>query len=412
MRAFQTLALPSEARDRYLAVLAPVPLGTETVPLEEALDRVLAADLVAGEDLPPFDRSTVDGFAVRAADTAGAGESAPVRLRLSGQVRMGQAAGVQVRPGEAVGVPTGGMLPPGADAVVMQEHVGVAGATLEVYRAVRPGENVLPRGEDVRAGSVVLRAGRRLRPQDLGILAGLGHSRVLVRRRPLVAITSSGDEVVPPDRPLRPGQVRDMNTYTLSGLVHRAGGVPARFPILPDDLPAVEAWLRAAVEVHDVVLVSGGSSVGERDVVADAIRALGPPGVVVHGVAIRPGKPTVLAVAGGRPVIGLPGNPVSAMVIFDVFVRPVLAALLGLAEELRPGARVRARAARALVGPAEREEHARVALEARGEDLWAHPLPAQSGLLTSMVRADGIVIVPPGARVDAGEPVEVEPLED
>lgn len=411
MRAFRTLALPSEARDRYLAVLAPAPLGTETVALEDALDRVLAADLVAGEDLPPFDRSTVDGFAVRAGDTTAAGDSAPVRLRLSGQVCMGQASGVQVGPGEAAGVPTGGMLPPGADAVVMQEHVRVDGATLEVRRAVRPGENVLRRGEDVRAGSVVLRAGRRLRPQDLGILAGLGHSRVLVRRRPAVAIASSGDEVVPPERPLRPGQIRDMNTYTLSGLVHRAGGVPVRFPILPDDLPAVEAWLRRAVEAHDVVLVSGGSSVGERDVVAGAIRALGPPGVVVHGVAIRPGKPTVLAVAGGRPVIGLPGNPVSAMVVFDVFVRPVLGALLGLAEEPRPGARVRARAARPLLGPAEREEHARVALEARGEELWAHPHPAQSGLLTSMVRADGIVIVPPGGRVDVGEPVEVRLLE-
>jgi len=412
MRAFQTLVRPSEARDRYLAVLKPVPLGTETVPLEEALDRVLAADLVAEEDLPPFDRSTVDGFAVRAADTAGAGDSRPVRLRLSGEVRMGQLAGVEVRPGEAAGVPTGGMLPPGADAVVMQEHVRVAGTTLEVHREVRSGENVLPRGEDVRAGSVVLRAGRRLRPQDLGILAGLGHSRALVRRRPKVAVTSSGDEVVPPDRPLRPGQVRDMNTYTLSGLVHRAGGVPVGYPILPDDLQAVEAWLRRAVEAHDVVLVSGGSSVGERDLVADAIRALGPPGIVVHGVAIRPGKPTVLAVAGGRPVIGLPGNPVSAMVIFEVFARPVLAALLGLAEEPRFGARVRARAARALVAPPEREEHARVALEARGEVLWAHPLPAQSGLLTSMVRADGIVIVPPGVRVDTGGPVEVELLED
>ncbi|MDQ7849957.1 MAG: molybdopterin molybdotransferase MoeA [Armatimonadota bacterium] len=412
MRAFRTLALPSEARDRYLAVLAPAPLGTETVPLEEALDRILAADLVAGEDLPPFDRSTVDGFAVRAADTAGAGEAAPVRLRLSGEVHMGQAAGAQVRPGEAVRVPTGGMLPPGADAVVMQEDVRADGATLEVRRALRPGENVLPRGEDVPAGSVVLRAGRRLRPQDLGILAGLGHSRVLVRRRPTVAIASSGDEVVPPDRSPRLGQVRDMNTYTLGGLVQRAGGVPVRFPILPDDLSAVESWLRTAVEAHDVVLISGGSSVGERDVVPEAIRALGPPGIVVRGVAIRPGKPTVLAVAGTRPVIGLPGNPVSAMVIFDVFVRPVLARLLGLAEDPRPGVRIRARAARALVAPAEREEHARVALEARGEDLWAHPLPAQSGLLTSMVRADGIVIVPAGARVDVGEPVEVELLED
>ncbi len=324
---------------------------------------------------------------------------------------MGDATALQVRAGETVRVPTGGMLPAGADAVVMQERTHLLGETVEVHRPVRPGENMISRGEDVRAGDAVLRAGRRLRPQDLGILAGLGHARVTVRLRPTVAIISSGDEIVPPDHPAGPGQIRDMNTFTLSGLVRRAGGIPVPLPILPDDLLAVQAALRRAVEAHDVVLVSGGSSVGERDVVVDAIPALGPPGVIVHGVAIRPGKPTVLAAAGSRPVIGLPGNPVSAMVIFDVFVRPVLAALLGITKERHPGARVRARAGRAITAPAEREDHVRVALEARGGELWAQPLPAKSGLLTSMVRADGIVVVPPGGRIAEGETVEVDLLE-
>ncbi len=411
MRVFTTLLSPAEARARYLAALSPAPLGTETVPLDQALDRVLAADLVAGEDLPPFDRSTVDGFAVRATDVEQGGESAPARLRLVGEVRMGDATALRLGAGETVRVPTGGMLPAGADAVVIQERTRVLGEVVEVHRPVRPGENMISRGEDVRAGDTVLRAGRRLRPQDLGILAGLGHARVAVRLRPTVAIISSGDEIVPPDRPAGPGQIRDMNTFSLGGLVRHAGGIPVPFPILPDDLATVHGALRRAVEAHDIVLISGGSSVGEHDVVVDAIRALGPPGIVVHGVAIRPGKPTVLAVAGSRPVVGLPGNPVSAMVIFDVFVRPVLAALLSITERRRPSAQVRARAGRAIAAPTEREDHVRVALEARDGDLWAHPLPAKSGLLTSMVRADGIVVIPPGGRIAEGETVEVDLLE-
>lgn len=391
-----------------MTALRLVPLEPESLSLESALDRVLAADIVAAEDLPPFDRSTVDGYAVRAAEVTGA-ESAPVRLRLRGEVRMGEGTTTQVGPGEAVRVPTGGVLPRGADAVVMQEHVQMDGEEIGIRRPVRSGENVLSRGEDVRRGDVVLRAGRRLRPQDLGILAGLGRARVPVRLRPRVAVLSSGDELVPPDRVPAPGQVRDMNAVALAGLVRRAGGEPAPFAILPDDLETVTAALRRAVAEVDVVVISGGSSVGERDVVVDAIQALGPPGIIVHGVAIRPGKPTVLGAAGSRPVIGLPGNPVSAMVIFEAFVRPVLAALLGTAEPSRPG--VRARAARAIAAPAEREDHVRVSLEARGEEVWARPLPTKSGLLTSMVRADGMVIVPAGRQIAEGELVEVDLLE-
>lgn len=391
-----------------MTALRLVPLEPESLSLESALGRVLAADIVAAEDLPPFDRSTVDGYAVRAAEVTGA-ESAPVRLRLRGEVRMGEGTTTQVGPGEAVRVPTGGVLPRGADAVVMQEHVQMDGEEIRIRRPVRSGENVLSRGEDVRRGDVVLRAGRRLRPQDLGILAGLGRARVPVRLRPRVAVLSSGDELVPPDRVPAPGQVRDMNAVALAGLVRRAGGEPAPFAILPDDLETVTAALRRAVAEVDVVVISGGSSVGERDVVVDAIQALGPPGIIVHGVAIRPGKPTVLGAAGNRPVIGLPGNPVSAMVIFEAFVRPVLAALLGTAEPSRPG--VRARAARAIAAPAEREDHVRVSLEARGEEVWARPLPTKSGLLTSMVRADGMVIVPAGRQIAEGELVEVDLLE-
>ncbi len=411
MRVFTALPSPREALQRYRAALTLSPLETETVPLPEGLGRVLAADAVSAEDLPPFDRSTVDGFAVRAADAGAAAAATPVSLRRVGEVRMGEGTALRLRPGETARVPTGGMLPAGADAVVMQEHTGGPGETVAVRRSVRPGENVLYRGEDVRAGDVVLRAGRRLRPQDLGMLAGLGHPEVAVRVRPRVAIMSSGDEIVSPDRPVDAGQVRDMNSFTLDGLVRHAGGIPTMFPILPDDFAAVAAALREAVAGHDMVLISGGSSVGERDVVADAIQSLGPPGILIHGVSLRPGKPTVLAAAGRIPVIGLPGNPVSAMVVFNVFVRPLLQDLLGMTGASPAGRVVRARAARPL-GAGEREEHMRVALEARDDDLWARPLPPKSGLLTSMVRADGIVVVPAGRRVAEGDEVEVDLLED
>ncbi len=409
MRVFTALLAPAEAHARYLAALSLSPLRTETVSLDAALDRILAADVVAEGDLPPFDRATVDGYAVRAADAAGAAEEEPVRLRVTGEVRMGEGTALQVARGEAVRIPTGGILPSGADAVVMQEHVRRSDAEAMLLRAVRPGENVISRGEDVRRGEAVLRAGRRLRPQDLGILAGLGRARVPVRIRPRVAVLSSGDELVPPEATPAPGQLRDMNAPALAGLVRRAGGEPVSFPILPDDLATVTEALRHALAQSDVVVISGGSSVGERDVVVDAIAALGPPGIIVHGVAIRPGKPTVLAAVGDRPVIGLPGNPVSAMVIFEAFVRPTLATLLGAAAARRPA--VRARAGRAFTAPPEREDHVRVSLEARGDELWAQPLPVKSGLLSSLVRADGIVIVEAGRRVAEGELVSVELLE-
>jgi len=409
MRVFTTLLTPAEAQARYRAAVPLRPLKTESVALESALDRILAADVVAEGDLPSFDRSTVDGYAVRAAEVAGASEEEPVRLSVAGEVRMGEGTTLRLAQGGTVRIPTGGVLPEGADAVVMQEHVRRSGEEATVRRAVKPGENLISRGEDVRRGEAVLSAGRRLRPADLGMLAGLGRTRVPVRLRPRVALLSSGDELIPPEQSPAPGQLRDMNAVALAALVRRAGGEPVVFPILPDDLETVTGALRRAVAQSDVVVISGGSSVGERDVVVDAIAALGPPGIIVHGVAIRPGKPTVLAAAGPRPVIGLPGNPVSALVIFEAFVHPVLAALLGASEPARLP--LRAQAGRALTAPPEREDHVRVRLETRGDEVWAHPLPSKSGLLTSMLRADGIVVVAPGGRIAEGESVAVELLD-
>lgn len=367
--------------------------------------------MVAGTDLPPFDRSAVDGWALRAADTVGATPEEPVRMRDLGQVRMGAAADIAVAPEGAVRIPTGGMLPQGADAIVMQEYVDADGAAILVRRAARPGDNVVEHGIDVRAGQVILRRGRRLRSADLGILAGVGLADVEVVLPPRVAILATGDEVVPAGAPLEPGRVRDMNSAALGGAVLTAGGIPTLLGIVSDERSAVDSALRRALREHEMVLVSGGSSVGERDVVADAIGALGPPGIIVHGIAMRPGKPTVLAIAGEVPVIGLPGNPVSALVIFDLFARPLVEAFLGIDPASRPWALVRARLAAALPAAGAREDYRRVTLEARPDGIWAAPQPAGSQILTSLARADGIVVVPPSsAGYREGDEVEVRLL--
>lgn len=400
-----------DARTRYAAVLRPGPRGTERVPLRAALGRVLAEDAVASTDLPPFDRSTMDGWAVRASDLAAAVPGRPVFLQPSGEVHMGVAADVSVPPGGAVRISTGGMLPAGADAVVMQEHAAVEGEGLLVSRPAFTGENVVARGADIRAGELVLRRGWRLRPADLGLLAGQGLESVWVFLPPRVAILATGDELVPAGAPLTPGRVRDMNTAALAGAVEAAGGVPTVCGIVRDDGPEIVTALRHALVGHDMLLVSGGSSVGEHDLAVEAIAALGPPGIVVHGIAVRPGKPTVLAAAGTVPVIGLPGNPVSALVIFDLFARPVLEAMLGMDPGSRPWGLVRARLSEALPSARVREDHRRVRLESRPDGIWAVPLPAGSQILTSMARADGIVVVPPGEMgLGEGEEVEVRLL--
>jgi molybdopterin molybdotransferase len=383
-------------------------VGTERVPLLQSFDRVLAEEIRSAGDLPAFDRSTVDGYAVRAADTAGATSGSPAALALAGEVLMGEPAAVRVDPGEAVRIPTGGTLPEGADAVVMQEVVVRTDRTVRVERPVSTGENVTLRGDDLRAGDLVLRPGSRLRPAAVGLLAGLNRADIEVYARPKVGLIMTGDELVSPGQMSRPGQVYDMNTYALSGYIEEDGGLPVPCGIVGDSLQRVIDLAQGVLRNADVAILSGGSSVGERDVVADAIAALGAPGIIVHGIAIRPGKPTILAVANGKPVFGLPGNVVSALVIYREFVRPVIEALAGLTAPVSRRT-VRARMARTVVAR-DREDHVRVALGPRDGALWATPVPGGSAIMTSMVRADGVVIVPAhGSRAEGSE-VEVELL--
>lgn len=404
VKAFTELLTPEEARRTFAKAFSPKPLGRERVPLMEAFRRILAEEIRASTDLPPFDRSTVDGFALRAAETLHAGSGKPVTFRVVAEVSMGAELDVQVGKGEAARIPTGGALPAGTDAVVMQEHIVRRDGTIAVERPIKPGENVTPRGTDVRAGELVLSPGRTLRAQEVGLLAGLGHPEVEVYVRPRVGVIVTGDELVSPDDQLRGSQVHDTNSYTLAGLINSAGAVAKSYGIVRDNLAVLARVAQRAHRACDVLLLSGGSSVGEKDVVSEVIAALGDPGVIVHGISIRPGKPTILAIANGKPVFGLPGNPVSAMVIFDQFVRPALEALGGLRDPRRHS--VHARLATRLVAD-DREDHVRVALDERTGGLWATPALGGSGVITSMVRADGMVVVPAHHALEEGTEVEV-----
>jgi molybdopterin molybdotransferase len=379
--------------------------AVEAVPLARARGRVPAEPARAPHDLPGFARSTVDGYAVRAADTYGASEGLPSYLDVTGAVAMGRSPEVAVAPGGAVAMPTGGAIPPGADAVVMVEHTQEAMAgTIEVVRPVAPGEGMVRADEDAPEGTELVPAGRPLRPQDLGLLAAAGVTEVRVHARPRVAIVSTGDEVVAPETAaLGAGQVRDATAVALAALVRDAGGEPDPRGIVPDDADALARVLGDAVATSDVVVVSAGSSVGARDETAAAVAGLGDPGIWAHGIAIRPGKPTLLADCGGVPVIGLPGNPRSALVVFRLIGVPVVRAVGGMTDP--PADPVaRARLERDVPSAAGRLDVVQVALR----DGVAAPLFGASALLSILSVADGYVVVPDEATgLQAGTEVEV-----
>ncbi|MEA2284857.1 MAG: molybdopterin molybdotransferase [Solirubrobacteraceae bacterium] len=379
--------------------------AAETVPAADAQGRVPAEVVRAPHDLPGFARSTVDGYAVRAADTYGASEGLPSYLDVSGAVAMGAEPGVAVTPGAAVAVPTGAVLPRGADAVVMVEHTQEAmPGTIEVVRPVAPGEGLVRADEDAATGAQLVPAGRPLRAQDLGLLAAAGVTDVRVHARPRIAIVSTGDEVVPPETgTLGPGQVRDATAVALAALVREAGGQPDIRGIVADHPDALEAMLVPAVAESDMVVVSAGSSVGARDETAAVVARLGEPGIWTHGLSLRPGKPTLLADAGGVPVIGLPGNPRSALVVFRLVGMPVVRLIGGMTDP-PPEPAVRARLERDVPSAAGRLDVVQVAVR----DGVARPLFGASALLSVLTAADGFIVVPDAATgLEAGTDVDV-----
>jgi molybdopterin molybdotransferase len=382
---------PQDALRRLLEHL-PTRRAAEHIRTADALDRVLAEDLVSPEDLPSFPRSTMDGFAVRAADTYGASEGLPAYLNIVGEVLMGRSPSVTLTVGQAARIATGGMVPTGADAVVMIEQTQEAsGSLIEVLRPVAVGENVIQIGEDVTRGAPLLARGHTLRSQDIGGLLAMGATEVPVVRKARVGIISSGDEVVAPDQAPAPGQIRDINSYTLAALVRRAGHDPHVLGIVPDVYERLAETAQHALREHDMLILSAGSSVSTRDMTADVIASLGSPGVLVHGVSLRPGKPTILAVADGKPVFGLPGNPVSCMVTFDLFVAPTLAHINGQADV--PRITRRARLTKNIASASGREDYVQVRLTQRDGEQWADPVFGKSNLIYTLVRSDGMVKV-------------------
>jgi len=383
-----------------------------TVPLNKAIGCRLYEDVQAPEDVPGFGRSTMDGFAVRARDTFGASESLPAYLDIAGEVFMGKGVDIAVRPGQAWRIPTGGMLPEGCDSVVMVEYTEeLDGRTIGVTRPVAPGENIVAAGEDLSGGEIIYRGGRVIRPQELGTLSAAGITSVDVEDPLRVSVISTGDEVVEPQITPGPGQVRDVNSYALYGLADRAGGVPRLCGIVGDDYRLLRDVMEKELARADIILLSGGSSVGARDVSARVMEDLGKPGILFHGISIKPGKPTIGAVVNGKPVFGLPGHPVSAMVVFMLMVEPLLSRGKYPADEdqFLMGFPVTAVITRNLRSAAGREDFIRVGLRQQGGSLMADPVLGKSGLISTMSRADGLARIPAEMEgVEAGDMVRVK----
>ena len=391
MNDFFKLISPAQ----FLALFADfAPLGAEVIAVPQARGRVLAQQLVSQEALPPFSRSTMDGFAVRAKDTFGCSESENALVSVVGEIAMGSSGqALQLKPGQVARIWTGGELPQKADAVVMVEYTQPFDEnTVALFRPVAPGENVIQAGDDYMPGTMILEQGRSLRPQDLGVLSGLGMTTVPVHKRPKVAILSTGDELVPPDQTPPPGKIRDINSTTMAALVEEAGGIVIPMGICGDDFEQMLTTCRAALQEADVLLLSGGSSVGKRDFTQRVFAALPDTQMLVHGVSIRPGKPTILARQGNKALFGLPGHVASALVVFYCFVRPLLRQYSGLGATLGLN-RVQAMTGQPIPSAIGREDYVRVRLVPQETSPLPLALPVygKSGLLNPLVRADGLL---------------------
>ncbi len=399
MKAFFHLLTTGEFRNLLLDF---EPVAPEEISLEEGMGRVTAQDILAGEDLPPFPRSTMDGFAVRARDCFGAAESEPALLSVVGEIKMGDdATDLVLRPGQCAKIWTGGRLPEGADAVVMLEYAREVGSGLiEVFRAVAPYENVIEQGQDYHKEEVVIQAGTKLRAQELGVLAGLGILRLQVRKRPLAVIISTGDELVPENETPSPGKIRDINSTTLSALATSNGCQTVRMGIVKDSYEAMSKACQHALNMGaDLVLISGGSSVGNRDFTLKVFQDLEGSRVLAHGVAIRPGKPTMLARKGNTMLFGLPGHVGSAMVVYWLFVRFAINVLLG-ADPEKDYIRLPVKCGEPFPSVMGREDYVRVILDRADQSvngqggIVAYPVHGKSGLISTLVKADGLLVVP------------------
>lgn len=371
-------------------------LHQEKIGLISASKRVLAEDIIAKENIPGFNRATVDGYALKAGDTFGASDGLPAYLEVIGEIRMSEIPSLLVRSGQTARISTGGMLPEGADAVVMLEYTEQIDETMiEANRPVALWENVLRADEDIKKGETILKKGQLLRPQDIGLLAALGWGTVLVYKKPGVAIISTGDEIVPVHSQPKPGQVRDINLYALGASVEEIGAIPHYRDIIPDDELALERELRKCIESDeiDMVLISGGSSIGSRDYTLKVLNHLGPPGVLVHGLALKPGKPTIISLNKQKPIIGLPGHPVSTLIVFESIVKKILSDLKGEILHLGLNRTVEALLENNIASEGGREEFIRVILKKKDGKFWAVPVLGKSGMISTLAKADGYIVI-------------------
>lgn len=399
MSVFLETVLVEEAIARIKSI-APAPL-TEYIPIGSVSGRVLSEDIRADIDIPGFNRSVVDGYAVRSADTGGAGEAVPAMLRLTGRINMGEPAeGHSGITGSCVYVPTGGEVPPGFDAVAMIEYCELIGDTVLVKRPLANGENIVLRGEDFHNGEIVVKSGSRIGPREIGVLAAAGCSIVPVYLVPRIGILSTGNELVPVTEVPTGSRVRDVNSYLSSSFVKELGCEPVLYGIVPDERDAFRAAVGSALAECDAVLISGGSSKDERDLTASVIEERGV--VLVHGIAIAPGKPTIIGQASGIPVIGLPGHPASALIVLNVVVRHLLDTMTGKRSEYPVV--IKSRVLENIPSMKGRDEYVRVLVTEQG----VTPLFGKSGLLNTLVRSNGLVRVPVGSEgVEEGDVVEV-----
>jgi molybdenum cofactor synthesis domain-containing protein len=405
---FRKLVTFDEAKQLIWQTLQPKPLGTEEIPLLDATNRVLAEDAASTMDIPPFSRSTVDGYTVKAEDTFGADENQPAKLKVCGFVAIGEPPRVNVTKGEAAEIVTGAPIPEGADAVVMVEDTEREDEELNVYASVTKNENVMKKGADIKSGEIVLKAGKVLGSREIGVLAALGLAKVKVYLVPKVAVLSTGGEVTEPGKPLPPGKIYDINAYSLCAAVLESGGDPVYAGVVPDEKVPLRRALVQALGSADIVLTSGGVSVGPKDIIPATVDSLGEPGVFISGVAIKPGKPVTVALIVDKPVFSFPGHPTSALLNFFLLARPVIQAMAGKSpSEL---ASIKATADRRMFSAKGRRTFVMVKLileEAKG--IVAEPVESgASGAITTLAKADGFVDIPENQQfVDAGEQVRV-----
>ncbi|HUU86341.1 MAG TPA: gephyrin-like molybdotransferase Glp [Candidatus Glassbacteria bacterium] len=410
---FRELMTFDHAKKLLFDTLNPQPLGIEKIPLIKAYNRILSENIITKLDIPPFNRSTVDGYAVKADDTYESDEKKPIALKIIGTISVGESPKIQIRKNKTVETVTGAPIPEGANAVVMVENTQKQGDTLLIYRAVTPDENVMKKGADLKKGDTVLIAGQLLGAPEIGVLAAIGVNYVNVFKTPLVSVFSTGAEITEPGKSLAPGKIYDINAYSLSTAVKESGGKPICMGVIPDNEAALKNALKQALSSSDIIITSGGVSVGPRDYTPKIVDSLGKPGVIISGIAVKPGKPTTIAFIGNKPVFSLPGHPTSALLIFYLLVRPVIQCLSG--HKVISEKTVKANLAVRLFSAKGRKTFVMVRLSRdKSQKIVATPVQTGgSGAITTLSKADGFIEIPENQQfIDSNEQVTVTLLKN